>query len=248
VRALDSRWTFFVLAAAMVALTLAVTVPFVWRGLRRDAATGGARWRSWLAASALVLGLPALTFGLYSLRGDVGALGRERAALSEQWLDGRLPAEGEASERLYAELERYLQRQPSDPRALVLKARLDMRAQRYDEAVAAFGRAVAGKSLAANDAGVWVEYAEARGMAQGGMLVGEPLQLVQKALSIDAHHAQALDLAGSASWEVRDFAKAATYWKRLLEQIPSGSSRHAELSLAIERAEQRARLSLPSTP
>jgi len=123
-----------------------------------------------------------------------------------------------------------------------------MRAQRYDHAVTAFGQAVTGNSKAANDPGVWVEYAEARGMAQGGTLAGEPLQLVQKALSIDAHHAQALDLAGSAAWEVRDFAKAAMYWKRLLEQIPSGSSRHAELSLAIERAEQRAKLSLPSPP
>jgi cytochrome c-type biogenesis protein CcmH len=240
--------TFFVLAAAMVALALAVTVPFVWRGLRRDAASGGARRGSWIAAAALVLGLPALTFGLYSLRGDVGALDSERSALSEQWLEGGLPAEGEASERLYAELERYLQRQPTDPRALVLKARLDMRAQRYDHAVTAFGQAVTGNSKAANDPGVWVEYAEARGMAQGGTLAGEPLVLVQKALALDARHGQALDLAGSAAWEMRDFAKAAMYWKRLLEQIPSGSSRHAELSLAIERAEQRAKLSLPSPP
>lgn len=232
----------------MVAGALAVTVPFVWRGLRRDAAPGGARRGAWIAAAALVLGLPALTFGLYSLRGDVGALDSERSALSEQWLEGGLPAEGEASERLYAELERYLQRQSSDPRALVLKARLDMRAQRHDLAAAAFEKALAGRSKAANDAGVWVEYAEARGLAQGGTLVGEPLRLVQKALSIDAHHAQALDLAGSAAWEVRDFAKAAMYWKRLLEQIPPGSSRHAELSLAIERAQQRAKLSLPSPP
>lgn len=232
----------------MVAVALAVTVPFVWRGLRRGAAPGGARRGAWIAAAALVLGLPALTFGLYSLRGDVGALDSERSALSEQWLEDGLPAEGEASERLYAELERYLQRQSSDPRALVLKARLDVRAQRYDLAAAAFEKALAGTSKAANDAGVWVEYAEARGMAQGGTLVGEPLRLVQKALSIDAHHAQALDLAGSAAWEVRDFAKAAMYWKRLLEQIPPGSSRHAELSLAIERAQQRAKLSLPSPP
>jgi cytochrome c-type biogenesis protein CcmH len=240
--------TFFVLAAAMVAGALAVTVPFVWRGLRRNVAPGGARRGTWLAAAALVLGLPALTFGLYGLRGDVGALDSERSALSAQWLEGGLPAEGAASERLYAELERYLQRQPSDPRALVLKARLDMRAQRYDLAAAAFEKALAGTSKAANDAGVWVEYAEARGMAQGGTLVGEPLRLVQKALSLDAHHAQALDLAGSAAWEVRDFAKAAMYWTRLLEQIPPGSSRHAELSLAIERAQQRAKLSLPSPP
>jgi cytochrome c-type biogenesis protein CcmH len=245
---LDSRLTFFVVASVMVALALGLMLPFVWRGLRRDTPSGGGRRRPWLVTASLVLGLPALTFGLYSLRGDPGAIGGERNALSEQLQEGGLPAEGEASEQLHAELERHLQRQPTDARALVLKARLDMRAERYDAAAAAFQKAVAGKSKAANDPGVWVEYAEARGMAQGGTLVGEPMQLVEKALALDARHVQALDLAGSAAWEMRDFAKAAMYWKRLLEQIPSGSSRHAELSQAIERAEQRARLSLPSPP
>ena len=143
---------------------------------------------------------------------------------------------------------RHLGRQPNDARALVLKARLDMQAQRYEPAAQAFAKALAGRSKAANDAGVWVEFAEARAMTQGRMLAGEPLDLVKKALSIDAHHFQALDLAGSAAWEMRDFATAAMYWKRLLEQIPPGSSRHAELSLAIQRAERSARLSLPPQP
>lgn len=245
---MDSRLTFLVLASAMVALALGLILPFVWRGLRRDGTSGrGRRW-SWLVSVGLALGLPALVFGLYSLRGDPDAIGADRSVLSQQLQDGGLPAEGEESQRLLAELERHLQRQPTDVRALVLKARLDMRAQRYDAAASAFEMAVSGKSKAANDAGVWVEYAEARGMAQGGTLIGEPLRLVQKALSIDARHVQALDLAGSAAWEMRDFAKAAMYWKRLLEVTAPGSSRHAELSLAIERAEQRARLSLPSAP
>ena len=239
---------FLVLAGAMVALVLGVIVPIVGRGLRHDHAAGGARRRAALAVAAAVLGVPALAVGLYALRGDPGALDSERSALSEQLLEAGLPAEGEASGRLYVELERHLKIQPADVRAQVLKARLDMRAQRYPQAAAAFELAMAGRSKVANDPDVWVEYAEARGMAQGGVLAGAPLQLVQRALALDAGHAQALDLAGSAAWEVRDFAKAATYWKRLLEQIPAGTSRHSVLSAAIQRAEQRARLSLPSAP
>jgi cytochrome c-type biogenesis protein CcmH len=123
-----------------------------------------------------------------------------------------------------------------------------MRAEKFDLAVAEYAQALAGRSKVVNDAGVWVEYAEALGMAQGRTLVGEPLRLVHKALELDARHPQALDLAGSAAWETRDFANAAIYWKRLVVQIPPGDARHAELSAAIQRAEQRARFELPPRP
>jgi cytochrome c-type biogenesis protein CcmH len=243
---LNPQLLFLVLASVMVAVALAVVLPFVWRGAR-DSAPGHLS-RPWLATTAFALGLPALACGLYAMRGDWDAISTQRSTLSEQWLDDALPPGGETSEQMQAELERHLQRQPNDPRALVLKARLEMRAQRYPQAAAAFEKAVAGHSKAAKDPGVWVEYAEARAMAQGGTLVGEPRQLVHKALALDAQHAQALDLAGSAAWERRDFAAAASHWQRLLAQLPAGTPRHAELSQAIERAQQRARLSLPSAP
>lgn len=232
----------------MVAIALAVVLPFVWRGARGNAATAGPSGRPWLVTTALAVGLPALAFGLYAVRGDWDAINSQRSTLSAQWLDDGLSAGGDTSGQMQAELERHLQRQPNDPRALVLKARLEMRAQRYPQAAAAFEQAVAGHSKAAKDPGVWVEYAEALAMAQGGTLAGEPLQLVRKALALDAQHAQALDLAGSAAWEMRDFALAASHWKHLLAQLPAGTPRHAELSQAIERAQQRARLSLPSAP
>jgi cytochrome c-type biogenesis protein CcmH len=90
-----------------------------------------------------------------------------------------------------------------------------------------------------------VEYAEARGMAQGRVLAGEPARLVEKALELDGSYPQALDLAGSAAWETQDFGKAAAYWTRLLAQLPAETARYEQLSLAIQRAQQRARVSLP---
>lgn len=245
---MDSPWLFFLLAAAVVAVVLALMLPGVWRGAPRPPSGRGAQRGAWRTTGVLVVGLPAVAIGFYALRGDLGALDNASSALSEQFAQQGLPVEGEVSEQFYAELERHLRKQPRDYRALVFKARLDMRAERFDKAVAAYEKAVSGRSKVANDPGVWVEYAEARGMTQGRSLVGLPLQLVQKALELDARHVQALDLAGSAAWEMRDFAKSAMYWKRLLAQIPPGDPRQAELSEAIARAERHSRLSLPPTP
>jgi len=198
----------------------------------------------WPTLAAIALGLPAAAFALYSLFGDPGAIGRARIELPEQaFAEGALASAPDAP--LYAELERHLSRRPDDARALVVKARLDMQAQRFELAAAAYQKALEISPKVARDAGVWVEYAEARGLQQGGTLEGQPRQLVDKALSLDAANPQALDLAGSAAWERREFAAAAAYWKRLLEQLEPGSTRHTELSAAIESAEQRARFSLP---
>jgi cytochrome c-type biogenesis protein CcmH/NrfG len=145
----------------------------------------------------------------------------------------------------YAELERHLKRKPKDGRALVFKARMDMQAERFELAAAGFDTALKVAPKVARDPSVWVEFAEARAMAQGGTLVGEPQRLLEKALALDAHHAPALDLAGSAAWERRDFAQAAYHWKRLLDQTPEGSTRHADVTAAVARAEVRAKVSLP---
>ena len=265
----DPRLLFAVLAALMVAVALYFVLP--WRrrrsrgsgtGARLDARAGSdagaglhggaappgtsaSRRARWATAVVLGLGLPAAAIALYVLLGDPGALGDARSELSEQLLAADGPTGPAAAEHVYAELERHLQRQPGDGRARVLKARLDTQAQRFDVAAAGYAKALQDPSKVAGDPTVWVEYAEAVGMAQGGTLIGQPQQLVARALSLNPTHPQALDLAGSAAWELRDFAQAAQHWKRLLEQIPPGSARHVELSAAIEAAERRARFSLP---
>ena len=251
----DPKLVFLALATAMVVVALAFVLPFLRRlpqhaGAPVDAASASERANERARVPrftmvAVALGLPLAAVALYGWLGDVDALGSHRAALSAQLLGEGAAASALPDAQAYAELERHLQREPGDARALVLKARLDMQAQRFHAAAEAYAQALAGPSKVALDAAVWVEYAEARGMLQGSRLAGEPQQLIDKALSLDASNPQALDLAGSAAWEQGDFATASRYWKRLLEQLAPGTARHAELSAAIERAEQHARLSLP---
>ena len=150
-----------------------------------------------------------------------------------------------APEARYTALERQIAKYPRDSRARVLKARMDVQAGRYELAVEGYRAALAATPKVARDAGVWVELAEAQGLRQGGTLAGEPRELIGRALGVQADHPQALELAGSAAWEAREFAAAARYWQRLIEQIATSDPRHGELAAAIERAERRARLSLP---
>ncbi|MBI5276591.1 MAG: hypothetical protein HY854_09020 [Burkholderiales bacterium] len=145
----------------------------------------------------------------------------------------------------YTLLERQVRDEPDDGRARVLKARMDVAAGRHDAAAAGFAQALARDAKVARDAAVWVELAEAVAMSQGDRLAGEPERLLERALGLDASNARALDLAGSAAWERGDFVRAAGYWERLEALLPPSDPRRAALSAALEKARQRARLTLP---
>lgn len=196
-----------------------------------------ARGRATVLAIAIVLPLAAV--GLYLLFGNPAAIG-----LSPTTALGELtPASDPAAFR--AQLAAHIAASPRDGRALVALARLDMNEDRFADAAANFAKALEVAPKVARDAGVWCEYADALGMAQGGTLAGRPTELIGRALALDGRNARALEMAGSAAYERGDFRMAASYWKDLLAQMTPGSPAHAELAAAVERAERRAALSLP---
>jgi cytochrome c-type biogenesis protein CcmH len=244
---LGAAWGFAAVAIGMVAVAALFLWPRAWQLQRAAHAPAGPAASAGRGRRMLqLLALFAAAGALYLWLGDPQALQPSREALSAQLRDTNATLHASAAEHVRAELQQHLKRQPDDVRAWVMKARVDMQAQRYEDAAAAYDRALQGKSKAKGDAGLWVEYAEARGLQQGGTLAGAPSQLVAKALSLDPEHPQALDLAGSAAWEAGDYRIAVVHWKRLLAQIPEGSARHVQLSNAIQRAEQRARFALPA--
>lgn len=245
-------WVFAAVAAGMVGVAVLFWLPRQWRIARADAeaklpdgAPGlGPRWRR-VAVLLARLALPVAACALYLWLSDRHSFDSRRAALHTQLRDADAAGHDAAAEQLHVELQLHLQRQPEDALAWVQKARLDMLLQRYGQAAEGFEHALHGKPKGAVDAGVWVEYAEAQRMLQGGRMAGLPRQRVDKALSLNPDHAQALDLAGSAAWEAGEFGLAAAHWKRLLVQFPEDSPRHVQVSRAIQRAEQRARFGLP---
>ena len=194
-----------------------------------------------VAATAIALLLPTAAIGLYLVFGSPAAI--DVSPVSAQASD--LSAVDPAAFR--RQLDAHIASNPRDGRALVALARLDMTADRFTEAAANFARALEVAPKVARDADVWCEYADALGMAQGGALAGKPAELIGRALALDGRNARALEMAGSAAYERRDYRMAATYWKDLLAQMTPGTPTYAELATAIQRAERRAALSLPPT-
>lgn len=125
--------------------------------------------------------------------------------------------------------------EPQDGRGWILEARSRMEADRFGEAAEAYEKGLAASRKVAGDPQVWCELADALGMAQGGSLRGRPAELVAKALEINPNHPRALEMAGSAAYEAREYGRALAYWEPLLGQVTAGTREHAELSAAIER-------------
>ncbi|MBK9115037.1 MAG: hypothetical protein IPM22_05235 [Betaproteobacteria bacterium] len=181
-----------------------------------------------LAAALLV---PALAAALYAWLGDFRAVD-ERRTLDAQAAIDTVPA-GVLREDLAANVARN----PRDARSWILLARMDFAGDRFADAATAYANALAANANVGKDPGVWCEYADALGMAQGGTLAGRPRELVAQALVRDPGHPKALELAGSAAFEEGDFAAAARHWRALLAQLPPASAEHRELAAAIARAD-----------
>src|SRR4051812_9838642 len=91
---------------------------------------------------------------------------------------------------------------------------------RFAEATNAYSKAAI---RAPRDANLLADLADALAMARGQKMRGEPEELVQRALQIDAKNLKALALAGTAAYGRSDFAAATRYWQRMLALVPEDS-------------------------
>ena len=104
----------------------------------------------------------------------------------------------------------------------------------------AYARAAA---LKTDDADLVVDYAFAMGMANGRKLQGEPFELIKKALRIDPQNAKALELAGSAEFQAKNYKQAIDYWQKVLDRTPADSELARTLSQNINEAKALAGVS-----
>jgi len=126
-----------------------------------------------------------------------------------------------------AKLAQRLESNPNDPQGWTMLARSYNSMEKYGDAANAYAKAT---ELNPKDADLMAEYAFATAMSEGRSLEGKPLEIIKRALKIDPNNAKALQLAGSAAFQAKDYKKAVDYWERVLKQVPPNS----EVSETIE--------------
>jgi cytochrome c-type biogenesis protein CcmH len=143
---------------------------------------------------------------------------------------GRTPEQIEAN---VAGLAKKLQANPNDAQGWVTLARSYSSMEKFGESAGAYAKAT---ELNPKDAELWAEYAFVSAMASNQQLEGRPTELIEQALKIDPDNAKALQLAGTAAFQARDYKKAIDYWQRVLARVPADSEVARMIQGRIEEA------------
>ena len=196
----------------------------------QDEALVSTTQRSRPTAIALLFALPLLAVAGYALLGNPLALNPEKAVAQPQMTAEDINA-------MVEKLAARMQENPDDTNGWLMLARSYKMLGRYDEAVAAFGKA---EKAVAEDPEQLASYAETLAMASGKGLSGKALELVNQALKLNPQHAHALFLAGMAAMERGDHSAAIGYWETLLSQVEPGSELDQMLRQGIEQMKQKA--------
>lgn len=185
------------------------------------------RWPGYVLAGAI----PVLAIAMYVGLGNPEALLMSRT---------EAPAAGQGQHDaapMIAALEAKLKAKPDDAAGWYMLARSYASIGKYDESARAFEKAA---ELFPDDARLLADYADALAMAQGQNLQGKPLELINKALKLNPNDEKTLNLAASAAYQNKDFAQAASYWRRLLKLIPPDAEIAKDIAAAIEEADKLA--------
>jgi len=194
-------------------------------------------------AYTLALALPLVAVLFYLRVGHPSALsatpapvGRATTAAPpapEQDAAGFSPQRIEAN---VAALAKKLEQNPNDVAGWIMLGRSYNSLEKYSEASAAYEKATALKS---DDANLWADYAFNLAMANGKSLAGKPTEIINKALKLDPENPKALELAGSAAFEAKDFPAAIKYWEKLLSRTADDPEISKALSERIADAKRQ---------
>ncbi len=174
--------------------------------------------------------IPLLAIGIYIVLGTPDAALMQRGApppMAEQGQHDAAP--------MIAALEARLKSNPDDIAGWHMLARSYGTTGQYGEAARIFAKI---SELLPGDAGVLADYADTLAMAQGGSLLGKPLELINQALKLNPQEGKALNLAGSAAYQAQDFSKAAAYWRSLLQLMSPDDAYANQVRAAIQDAER----------
>ena len=173
-------------------------------------------------AYLLGLGIPFIAIVFYLKVGEPNLIENPAPVSSPPAATASGPME-RSQEQIAANVEKLakkLESNPNDAEGWMMLARSYSSMDKFSEAANAYSKAT---ELSPKNADLWAEYAFATAMAGGRSLEGKPMELINRALQVDPDNAKALQLAGSAAFEAKDYKKAIDYWQRVLKQVPADS-------------------------
>lgn len=186
------------------------------------------RWGN-ASIAVLVISVPLLAISLYFMLGTPAGL---KPQVPTAAIDEAHPATPEQFEAMVTWLAERLKAEPDNADGWVMLARSYTALNRYQDASAAFSRAVA---LQPNNASVLVDHADMLAVLKQ-TLQGEPEKVILHALEVEPNNLKALSLAGSAAFERKDFQDAIKLWQKILNLSPENSPMAAAIRASIIEA------------
>jgi cytochrome c-type biogenesis protein CcmH len=177
----------------------------------------------WIAALAIVACLPVLAGGLYLYLGHPTSINASAAPAEPQAANAQIAA-------MVDTLAKRLQANPEDGEGWAMLGRSYRVLGRFELAAQAYAEAA--KRLPPDPA-LYTDWAEALGRAQGRSLIGQPTELLNRALALDPNYQKALALSGAAASERNDTPTAMAMWSRLRAGLPNGSPEAAQVDEVI---------------
>jgi cytochrome c-type biogenesis protein CcmH len=190
--------------------------------------------------TVMMLAIPLMAVSLYLWIGNTKGLTPQPIPEQQSPMSGSGPESESGHQNFSSVLDSLIARlreQPDDVEGWIMLGRTYAIMQRFNEAKIAYERVVA---LSPESPELLVDYADIVAMTNGGSLQGEPMELVNKALSLSPKNPKALALAGTAAFEQKNFKQAASYWEKLLVQIPPESKLAQSVKESITEAKSLA--------
>jgi cytochrome c-type biogenesis protein CcmH len=188
-------------------------------------------------AYALALAIPLIAVVFYIKIGSPAGFTGPAPRTTEA---RQMGPENRGAEQVAANVQKLadkLKENPADTEGWIMLGRSYTSMERFGEAAGAYAKAT---ELKPNDADLWAEYAFVTAMAGSRKVEGKSLELVNQALKIDPDNAKALQLAGSAAFEAKDYKKAIDLWQRVLSRAPADSELGQAITERINEAKSLA--------
>lgn len=180
----------------------------------------------WIAALVLVACLPVVAGVLYFSLGNPAAMTPPAHGAANQ------PINDPQIVAMVDGLAQKLQANPEDGEGWLMLGRSYRALGRYEASALAYSEAA---KRVPPSAALYTDWAEAIAQTQGRSLVGQPTELLDRALAIDPAHPKALALRGAAAMERSDAATATAMWKRLRAVLPPDSPDIAQVDAVLAR-------------